>query len=902
MGKLTEGKSPIKRETVSASANLEVVSEEKFAKRLEGLSSSCINCQKERTKGQRRHPQKGKRKQVKTNTPIVIHLKDTLKAALQQRQRSLEEDSEASVRSGDSDLPHDQDDIVTCVPKYSLRELHRDRPHNYKKHHHHNKSKKKDNKNLNALISVIEKAHHKDSRNLECNFAKDNPLLNSKLSDMLNNATRSNEMDGAKRRSIVECENVELICNDLYNTEKHLESLEDTESDKSSVASSSENYSVSDSDSIQVDDTVPFEFTPEELEKLANYTTGFPLIRYDCPPSECPECLSAWYSYQYYTIQDYSILPEKKSSSVPERGPREGGAEAEVVTVDVEAAGATAAVDSDKTLTEIDCDLGTDEEIEIEAEHVTTSQYQKAHRQLWDIDISSQRRHKPDHSFPDSVYIDLTGTDVSLSVYYHHNQSSQDANYANSHSSSSNGTTWYPPPQHMPGYYWSSSCYQMPLYSHHHLSSPYLHSNNSLPKTAMVPPRELKKFHASAPPPRQWIPIGHPDKNKPAAIFTVMCYNVLCDKYCTRQQYGYCPSWALNWEYRKKGIMEEIRGCNADIISLQEVETDQFYSMFLPELKQDGYDGIFSPKSRARTMTEQERKHVDGCAIFFRTSKFSLVKEQLIEFNQLAMANAEGHDDMLNRVMTKDNIGLAALLETKKDVFDHSGPYPPEHQVKQPILVATAHIHWDPEFSDVKLIQTMMLMSELRQVIEEAQHQFRPGSSSSSIDCNNIPLILCGDLNSLPDSGVVEYLTSGKVAANHEDFKEIGYDSCLQKINTTIEKESFSHNFRLSRAYMDVMPYTNYTYDFKGIIDYIFYSKDHMNMLGMLGPLDEEWFRQNKVIGCPHPHIPSDHFSLFVEYEMPVGTTQNGRSNNTNSNNANNSSSSSSAPSTGKQR
>lgn len=48
-----------------------------------------------------------------------------------------------------------------------------------------------------------------------------------------------------------------------------------------------------------------------------------------------------------------------------------------------------------------------------------------------------------------------------------------------------------------------------------------------------------------------------------------MCYNVLCDKYATRQLYGYCPSWALNWEYRKKNIMQEIMGCNADIISLQ---------------------------------------------------------------------------------------------------------------------------------------------------------------------------------------------------------------------------------------------------------------------------------------------------------------------------------------------
>ena len=38
-----------------------------------------------------------------------------------------------------------------------------------------------------------------------------------------------------------------------------------------------------------------------------------------------------------------------------------------------------------------------------------------------------------------------------------------------------------------------------------------------------------------------------------------MCYNVLCDRYATRQMYGYCPQWALNWEYRKKGILDEVR-------------------------------------------------------------------------------------------------------------------------------------------------------------------------------------------------------------------------------------------------------------------------------------------------------------------------------------------------------
>lgn len=47
------------------------------------------------------------------------------------------------------------------------------------------------------------------------------------------------------------------------------------------------------------------------------------------------------------------------------------------------------------------------------------------------------------------------------------------------------------------------------------------------------------------------------------------------------------------------------------------------------------------------------------------------MKEHLIEFNQLAMANSEGSDNMLNRVMPKDNIGLAALLKTKEAAWEN---------------------------------------------------------------------------------------------------------------------------------------------------------------------------------------------------------------------------------------
>lgn len=51
--------------------------------------------------------------------------------------------------------------------------------------------------------------------------------------------------------------------------------------------------------------------------------------------------------------------------------------------------------------------------------------------------------------------------------------------------------------------------------------------------------------------------------------FTVMSYNVLHEKYATRQLYGYCPQWALLWDYRKSAILKEILQFNADILSLQ---------------------------------------------------------------------------------------------------------------------------------------------------------------------------------------------------------------------------------------------------------------------------------------------------------------------------------------------
>lgn len=76
---------------------------------------------------------------------------------------------------------------------------------------------------------------------------------------------------------------------------------------------------------------------------------------------------------------------------------------------------------------------------------------------------------------------------------------------------------------------------------------------------------------------------------------------------------------------------------------------------------------------------------------------------------------------------------------------------------KQLLLVANAHMHWDPEYSDVKLVQTMMFLSEVKNIVDKATRSLKLSSVSGEI--NAIPLVLCADLNSLPDSGECVRLT-----------------------------------------------------------------------------------------------------------------------------------------------
>ena len=64
------------------------------------------------------------------------------------------------------------------------------------------------------------------------------------------------------------------------------------------------------------------------------------------------------------------------------------------------------------------------------------------------------------------------------------------------------------------------------------------------------------------------------------------------------------------------------------------------------------------------------------------------------------------------------------------------------------------------------------------------------------------------------------------------------------------------------------------------MIDYIFFSSQLLRTVGLLGPLDIDWIKSNKIVGFPHPHVPSDHLPLMVELELITNQNNNHSSSN----------------------
>lgn len=125
------------------------------------------------------------------------------------------------------------------------------------------------------------------------------------------------------------------------------------------------------------------------------------------------------------------------------------------------------------------------------------------------------------------------------------------------------------------------------------------------------------------PPPRPLVQINPVEPG--LETFTVLCHNILCERAATAKMYGYTPTWALAWDYRKARILQEVTESKADIVCLQEVDMGQYEDFFSLHLGDLGYEGVYGAKSRYKTMQDSDRRQVDGCATFFKKDRCVLL-------------------------------------------------------------------------------------------------------------------------------------------------------------------------------------------------------------------------------------------------------------------------------------
>ncbi|XP_034018516.1 protein angel homolog 2 isoform X2 [Thalassophryne amazonica] len=213
-----------------------------------------------------------------------------------------------------------------------------------------------------------------------------------------------------------------------------------------------------------------------------------------------------------------------------------------------------------------------------------------------------------------------------------------------------------------------------------------------------------------------------PPEDSKAFDFSVLCYNILSQDLLedNLSLYWHCDPAILAWEYRLPRLLAEIQLYDADILCLQEVQEDHYEKQIKPALQAQGYQCEYKKRTGRKP---------DGCAIVFKSSRFSLLSSNPVEYFRSG-----------DRLLNRDNVGQIVLLQPA-GIAGH-------RDLPSFICVANTHLLFNPRRGDVKLAQLAILLAEISRLTG------LPAGSHN-------PVVICGDLNSTPWSPLYNFLTTG---------------------------------------------------------------------------------------------------------------------------------------------
>lgn len=307
-----------------------------------------------------------------------------------------------------------------------------------------------------------------------------------------------------------------------------------------------------------------------------------------------------------------------------------------------------------------------------------------------------------------------------------------------------------------------------------------------------------------------------------------------------------------------QNLIREIVDVGPDIICLQEVQADHYESHIYNAMHEAGFEGVYKQKTRQSMGLTGK---VDGCALFWRRTKFHLIESYSIEFNELAQRQvsqvmglnprSEEGASILNK-LSKDNVAQLVVLELAQQSMASRTNRDPINQV----CIANTHLYSNKDCPDVKLWQTLHLLQELETFVMSRG--------------TNLPLMICGDFNSTPESAVYDLLSRQAVHPGHPDVN-IGDE---HGPNILPDVMSITHSHMLGSVYSSVLgeepKFTNYTQQFKGVLDYMWYSNQNLRPLSA-APIPEESVLTRHGDALPSTQFSSDHIMQISDMQIAGG-------------------------------
>ncbi|KAK3096520.1 hypothetical protein FSP39_000973 [Pinctada imbricata] len=317
---------------------------------------------------------------------------------------------------------------------------------------------------------------------------------------------------------------------------------------------------------------------------------------------------------------------------------------------------------------------------------------------------------------------------------------------------------------------------------------------------------------------RKSIGVSDPlDPQKVVSSFTVVTYNILADCHTKPSYYPYREPEFLDQDFRHTLLMKELAAMDADVYCMQEVGSNYYVEKLEPEMRNKGYCGLFVK----RTILSYK----EGCATFFRISKFALMDNRIFPVDNLAEEAIDAVGITNENFKSRFCYGRGSVLQMTTLTCLSSNCV---------VTFANTHLVWQgTQIPDVRCMHAACCVKALSQY----RHPMACG------------VVFCADFNAQPHTTTYAMLTTGGDFGNSID-----------------EVKPF-----LDEYWGKEPPVTNLDGEFQDCLDYILFrtqtSSDNRSLKlipsQVVDFLSVDEMRQNLP---PSPVFPSDHLPLIATF------------------------------------